>query len=289
VLQRLQCGKGGTVSTFFTGRRPVSCTVTLTKNDGTAFVSSQACTLDPVNTTLTAAANGSTGTAGTPTSQLQVASTTGMATRNRYLVGDEEVTIKQVIDGSNVLLWSPVMRDKPIGTPFVGLGVSAVIANVPGVTDTPLWDCFAIFTTDQGDDQTETLQVVQRVIPKRLISEIDIRNIDPKLAGSLSAELDLFMAFDIARDRMFIDLGDSQRADTFLGVDHFRNLCAHRFWLDREFEFGAEWKDQFDKIRAEYDRLKRQVMAETSELNADGTASAPTFAGAYPFIDLEVL
>jgi len=283
MIQRLACGKGGTVSTFFSGRRPASCTVTITKSDGTAIVTSQACTIDPVNTTVTIAATGGV------TYQVQVGSTTGMATRARYLVGDEEVTVKQVIDASNVLLWAPFMRDKPAGTPWLGLGVSAVIANVPGVTDTPLWDAFAIFTTDLGDDQTETLQVVQRLIPKRLISEIDIRNVDPKLAGSLSQELDIFFAFDVARERMFIDLGDSQRADTFLGVDHFRNLCAHRFWLDREFEFGPEWKDQFERIRTEYDRLKRQVMAETSGLNADGTASAPTFSGAYPFIDLEVL
>jgi len=283
MLQHLVCGKGGTLSTFFTGRRPTSCTVSLFKSDGTAIVTAQSCTVDSVNTTLTLAA-----TSGS-SFQLQVGSTAGMAIRNRYLVGDEEVTIKQVVDAANVLLWSPISRDKPSGAPFVGLGVSAVIANVPGVTDTPLWDCSAVFTPDVGEDQVEVVHVVQRVIPKRLISEVDIRNVDPKLAGSLSAELDIFVAFDLARERMFLDLGDSQRADTFLGTDHFRNLCAHRFWLDRQFEFGPEWGPQFEKIRAEYDRLRRQVMEETSTLNPDGTTGAPTFGGAYPFIDLEVL
>lgn len=277
MIQSLIVGVGGTVATYFCGRRPASCTVTITQSNGTAVVTGQACVIDPVNTTITVATL-------TGDYSLTVASATGVATGHRYLLGDEELTIKSIA-GLVVQLWAPLCRDHAAGTTFQGLGVSAAIAS-NAQTLAPWYDGQAVFTPDIGDPQGEVVDCTLRKIPDNLIGELDVRFVLPKLLQSVSQELDLVLAYRQARDNLLIDLGGKDRVNTFLGTDHLRRLCAHRFVLDRRLDFGAEWSPDFEKVQAEYDAQINKVLAQVPQVAADGTTTAPVLDGAMPMFDL---
>lgn len=279
MIQSLLVGQGGTVRTFFTGRRPASCTVSLVLDDGTLAIAAQPCMVDPVNTTISAAV--AAGDFDVP-----VTSNLFIVPRQRYLLGDEELTIKAV--SANVVeLWAPLVRDHAAGSAFQGLGITYVVD--PSVTTEVWWDGQAVFTPDVGDAQTEVVDCVRRALPDLLISEIDIRKIVPKMAGALSAELDVLTAFADARDNMLMDIGGRDRAETILGVDHFRRLCAYRFWLDRAAEFGDEWAAQMAKIQNEYDRLKALVITEAPQGADDGTATTGAGTGAIDLFNMDYM
>jgi hypothetical protein len=279
MIQAILAGSagGGRIATVFTGRRPGSCVVSLSLPDGTPVVSGQTCVVDPVSTTV--ATDALTGDF-----SLTLASGTNVATRKRYLVGDEELSIRSV-SGAVCQLWAPLTRDHLAGTAFLGLEVSAVIAPSLALA-LPFWDGQAEFTPDVGDSQIEIVDCVLRKLPDRLISEIDVRLVLPKLLNAVSAELDLNLSFDAARNNMLMDLGGRDRVHSFGGVDHFRRLCAHRFVLDRELDFGAEWAPDFEKVKLAYEQIRSQVTGQSPRQLADGTVTGPVWEANLPTLNL---
>lgn len=269
MIQEVLVGRGDTISTFFVGTRPTSCTVTILDSEANALVTAASCTVDVVNTTLAAPA-----LAGALT--LTLTSGAGVTTRRRYLVGDEEVTLKSV-SGVTANLWAPLNRDQPNGSPFQGLRVSYAVS--PVIATSELFDLQAVFTPSTGDEQTEIVNFVIRKIPENLISEVDLRKLVPKSVMALSGETDMHQALRDARDELIIDLGGRERTSRILGVDHLRRLASIRFWLDRRWEFGDAWAGQMDAWQKEYEQSLAQTLAEVPEGNAAGGADAPAGAG----------
>lgn len=265
-MQALIKDRGGTVETYFLGRQPASCTVSVFDSEGSLKVDEATCLRDSVSTSLSSSAvEGDR--------SLSLASSSGIIPGWRYLLGDEAVTVKS-ITGATVTLWAPLARDHASGTTFKGL---RVWCDVPSdKANAYWWDGYAVFTPDSGEPQTESVDCVRRMIPYALIDEVDIRDVIPKASLALSVELDLPRAFRQARDRFLVDIGGRNRAHTMLGVDHFRRPCALMFWLMRAFEFGAEYAEQFDRLQARYDELKKEIIAQTPvDTDQDGTTSGP--------------
>lgn len=257
------------MSTFFVGRRPSSCTMSIVGTENVEIVSDAVCTVDPVNTTLSVAA-----LAGDET--LTLTSAVGVTTKRRYLVGDEEVTLRS-ISGSVASLWAPVERGHAVATPFQGLRVSYAVSG--GVAAAESFDLQAVFTPDTGDEQVEVLNFVTRKIPDDLISEVDLRKLVPKSVQSISQETDMHAALRDARDELIIDLGGRQRASRLLGTDVMRRLAALRFWLDRRLEFGDAYRDTMSDLAREYAESIAQVRAGSPIGTPSGGADSPSGEG----------
>lgn len=276
MIQAILVGVGGPVETAFVGYRPNSCTLTIFESDGTPVIPGSVCTVDPVNTTISVAA-----LAGDTT--VTITSATSVTTRRRYLLGDEEVTVRSVL-GLVATLCAPLERAHVIATPFQGLRVSFQVTA--GTASTEMLDLRAVFVPDTGVPQAEACEFAMNVVPSQLISEIDIRKVIPKDRLALATELDLATALADARDNLVIDMGGSQRAHARLGVDHLRRLCAHRFWLDRELEFGTDWGVPMARIQQKYDRMLHMIASQAPVVSAGGTAIAGPKDAAFPDFDL---
>lgn len=281
MLQSVIKGRGGTIETYFLAGRPTSCTVSVYDGSGSAKVSAASGTVDTVNTTITEPADALDTT-------LTVASATGIVAGRRYLLGAnpgaEAVGVKDIV-GSVVTLWAPLVYGHADNETFVGLRVSYAVDSTAAAG--LWWDGYAVFTPLTGDENTETVDCVRRKIPESLIDHSDIRLIIPKEQHALSAELDLGLAFRAARDNMLIDLGGKNRAQTILGVDHFRRPCAIRFWLDRRTEFGEEWAPQMLVLEKEYERLIEQIISQAPvDADQDGATNGPEDRG-WTVIQLE--
>ncbi len=270
MAQAVIIGVGGTIESTFVGRRPASCTVTIRDNDGDSVVTG-AGTVDTVNTTITAAAaEGDT--------TLTVASAAGIATRRRYLLGDEELTVKSV--ASLVLtLNAPLERNHASGTALQGLRVTFAVTSLVAAAE--MLNGRATFVPDSGDPQSELVEFLVNKVPENLISEVDIRKVVPKNRMALSDELDLPQALRDARDNMVLDMGGRHNAHTRLGVEHLRRIAAYRFWLDRATEFGGDWQPEMVEMRAEYQRLLGLADAQTPSVAADGVVTSGPGEGAF--------
>ncbi len=281
MLQSVIKGRGGTIETYFLGGQPVSCTVSLYDGNGSAKVSAAAGVVDTVSTTISAAADAGD-------TEITVVSATGLVAGRRYLLGvspgAEVVGVKDIV-GLVVTLWAPLVYGHASAETLKGLRVSCAVDATAAAS--VWWDGYAVFTPLTGDENTETVDCVRRKIPEALIDETDIRMIIPKDQAALSAELDRGLAYRAARDNMLMDLGGKNRAQTILGVDHFRRPCAIRFWLDRRTEFGEEWAPQMKVLEGEYERLLEQIVSQAPvDADQDGATNGPEDRG-FTVIQLE--
>jgi len=271
-------GRGGTIDTHFLGHRPTTCTVTIYDANATALVTAGSCTVDPVNTTLSAPSL-------IGDLSVVVASATGIVAGRRYLLDGEEVTIKSV-SGTTVSIWAPLFFPHASASAFQGLRVSYAVA--PNLVSAVAMDCQAVFTPDTGDEQAEAIHFVLRLIPVNLISLIDVRDILPKAIMALSSDLDVPRALRMARENTMLLLGSKNRAESHLGVDYFRMVAARQFWIDREFEFGGQFRDDIARLRDERDHLKAMIVAQSPVVNGDNTTTAGPGIVSFPDVALEL-
>jgi hypothetical protein len=271
VLQAITKGLGGAIETSFPSP-PGATTVSLYNAGGTARVDAQACTVDSVATTLSAAAAAEDDT-------LSVVSASGIAVNRRYLVGGsseaaEVITVKS-ISGTTITPWAPLMFAHASGVSFVGLRVTYSVSS--SAADTYWFDGYAVFSPTTGEPQVETVECVRRKIVDNLIDMSDVRGVMPKAPKALSEELDIPAALRAARDELLLDIGGKNRVYTMLGTDQFRRPAAIKFWLMRRFEFGEEeWGQAFDALEREYDRLKERIISQTViDADQDGATNGP--------------
>lgn len=278
AIQTLIKAVGGTVETQFLDRYVTSCTVGVYTAEGSAKVAAgTTATVDTVNTTLS-------GAAAARATSVTVTSATGIATNRRYRIGTtgtaeapEVITVKSV-SGTTVTLWAPLLVAHASGAAFAGTRVSyAVTSTAADVTWVNGW---ATFTPTSGDPVTEAVECYLTKIPEFLCDESDLRQVFPKLSRNIDAELDLPAALRLARDEVLLDLGGKNRAQTFLGANEFRRQAALKFWLLQRYAFGDEWTQQMDKVEAEYEKRKTELIATMPiDADQDGTTSGQNDTG----------
>lgn len=277
-FQVLTKGVGGTVETQFLDRQPASCLVSVYTGEGSAKVSAQAATVDPINTTL----NGAVAARATT---LVLTSGTGVTVNRRYRIGtptgddenDEIITVKS-ISTNTVTTWAPLTLAHTTGDVFQGCRVSYAVTSTQA--DAVWTNGWATFTPNTGDTQTEAVECYLTKIPEFLCDETDLRLVFPKLGKNLDAELDLPRALREARDETLLDLGGKNRAHTFLGAAEFRRQAALKFWLLRRYSFGDEWTAQFTVMEAEYEKRKTELIATMPiDADQDGTTSGRNDTG----------
>lgn len=279
MIQALLVGVGGELETHFIGRVPASCNVDVIDIDGTTkLVDNGVCVLDSatVNTTSTSAV-------AEDVTVVPVASAAGITTRRRYLFGDEEVTVKSVT-GLNVTLCAPLERPHASGSTFVGMRVSFMVGA--GVASAEKLNLRAVFKPNSGEYQAEAVEFAANVIPRLLISEVDIRKEFPKDKMSLSAELDLPAALADARDEMVLRLGGRHRAHVLLGIDHLRVGCRKQFWLSRRGDLGDAHRADMDQLERGYESWICMVDAQAPRVAGDGTVAAAPGKLAFPQMNL---
>lgn len=283
MIQQLMRNATGYVETYFLDRHVASCTVTIYNGDGGAVVSDAACEVDETDTALTAAAaEGAT--------ELAFTSDTDMVVGRRYLLGGtgetpESFTVRELTSTTATLV-APLVYDHAIGASVQGLRVW--YDSTAGDVGSLFWDGYAVFQPVDGSrEQTESVDCARRPIPRMLIDETDVRRVFPKDTNALSAEFDYRDGLLEARDQFLLDLGGKNRANTILGVDHFRRPCALKFWLMRRFEFGEEWQPILDKMQEEYERLIQKIISTAPvDSDQDGATNGPDDRG-FTVISLE--
>lgn len=271
-IQTLIKAVGGTIETQFLDRTLTSCTVGVYTAEGAAKVAAgTAATVDTVATTLS-------GAAAARATSVTVTSASGIVTNRRYRIGTtgtaeapEVVTVKSV-SGTTVTLWAPLVVAHASGAAFAGTRVSYAVTSTQA--DNTWINGWATFTPTSGDPVTEAVECYLTKIPEFLCDESDLRLVFPKLSKNIDAELDLPAALREARDATLLDLGGKNRAQTFLGANEFRRQAALKFWLLRRYAFGDEWTDQMDRLKAEYDERKTELIATMPiDADQDGTTS----------------
>lgn len=283
-MQAVIKGRGGTIEAHFLGARPTSCTVSVYTDTGAAKVDGATATVSTVNTTISAgAARGAT--------SVTLASASGVVAGRRYLLGTlnsteaaEAVTVKSV-SGSAATLWAPLMLAHSSGVSFSGTRVSYAVSA--SAADAYWFDGYSVWTPDAGDEVTETVDCVRRLIPVDLISEVDVRAVFPKAPKILDAELDMCLALREARDEYLRIFGGKNRAFTALGSDNFRRPTALTFWLLRRHSMGDEWAETMDRMEQERDVITTKMQSQTPfDNDQDGTTSSQDDGG-FTVITLE--
>ncbi len=277
AFQTLVKGIGGTVETQFLDRQPASCMVSVYSSTGALKVSSAAAVVDTVNTTLSGAAAARART-------VDVTSATSIVVGRRYRLGgpngteaDEVVTVKS-LTASTCTLWAPLGVAHVSGATFRGTRVSYAVTSTQA--DAVWTNGWATFTPPAGDTLTEAVECYLTKIPDFLCDESDLRLVFPKLGLNLDAETDMVAALREARDETLLDLGGKNRAHAFLGFAELRRQCALKFWLLRRYSFGDEWSAQMDKLEAEYDKRKTEIIANLPiDADQDGITSGGNDVG----------
>jgi hypothetical protein len=274
AIQVIAKSAGGTIETYFLDRQVTSCTVTVyTGQGGTKGTIGAACTVDPLNTTLSGAAI-------IGDKLIELASAASCFVGRRYLVGSgpgttsiaETVTVRSLA-ASTATLWAPLLSDHAIGTAVKGTRVWYTVSSA--AADATWTGGYADFNPNDGSDvQTESVECYLRSIPKAGCDESDLRLVWPSAGKALDAELDLPAAIKQARDRFLYDLGGEARANNFIGTDVFRDCVAMKFWLLRRFSFGPEWATQMDTLQSQYDILIRHIKTQNpADNDQDGTTT----------------
>jgi len=273
AIQVVIKGRGGTIETEFLDRQVASCAVTLYTSQGVAKVTAAACTIDPMNTTLSAgAAVGDT--------TLSLANAVSCFVGRRYRVGSgvgtasiaETVTV-QSLSSSTATLVAPLLAAHAMGTTVKGVRASYAVAGA--VCDQTWIQGFADFDPQDGSDiQTEHVECYLRKIPEQGCDESDLRQVFPQADKALDAELDLPAALKEARDMFLLDLGGKNRAHVFIGTDIMRRAVARKFWLLRRFAFGSDWAPQMKVLEDEYETLKMDLQQQLpADNDQDGRTS----------------
>lgn len=278
AIQVITKNGGGVIETYFLDRQVTSCAVTLYTNIGSAKVSAATCTIDTLNTTLSAATE-----AGDTT--IDLASATSCVVGRRYLVGTvggtytpETITVRSLA-ASTATLCAPLLADHQIGATVKG--VRAWYTVSAAACDNVWVNGFADFNPADGSDiQTEHVECFLRKIPEQGCDETDIRMVFPPAAKALDTEFDVRAGIKQARDRFLYDLGGKNRAHAFIGTDIFRQCVAIKFWLLRAFAMGDEWADQIKRLQAEYDHLITDIQTQNpADNDQDGTTSGQDDGG----------
>lgn len=270
---------GGVIETYFLDRQVASCTVTLYTGQGGAKLTAQACTVDPLTTTLAApAAVGDT--------SIPLANAVSCFVGRRYLVGSgsgttsiaETVTVRS-LSASTAVLWAPLLNAHAMGTAVKGTRVWYTVSAA--ACDTTWIGGYADFTPNDGsDNQTESVECYLRPIPKQGCDESDLRLVWPSADKALDTELDLPAAIRQARDRFLYDLGGKNRANVFVGTDIFRDCVAMKFWLLRKMAFGDAWTGQMKDLQDQYDLLIRDIQTQNpADNDQDGTTTGQDDGG----------
>lgn len=283
MIQQIRRNATGQVETYFLDRHVASCTVTIYTDNGNAIVSDAACEVDETDSTLS-------GAAAAGDDDIDITDAGDMVVGRRYLLGgigetSEAFTVRELTSVSAVLV-APLVYGHAAGSPVQGLRVwyDTTAGDAPSL----FWDGYAVFQPVDGSrEQTESVDCARRPIPRMLIDETDVRKVFPKDTNALSAEFDYRDGLLEARDQFLIDLGGKNRANTILGVDHFRRPCALKFWLMRRYEFGDEFQPTFDEMQKEYDRLIEKLIATAPvDADQDGATNGPNDRG-FTVITLE--
>lgn len=263
-IQAIVKGVGGTVDTYFLTGPPSSCTVTLYSDAGSAKVSAAAATVDSVSTTTVA-------TVAAKASSVVLTSAAGVVEGRRYLLGaiastepSEVVTVRS-LSASTASLVAPTMFAHTAATQFRGIRVSYAVSSTQA--DALWWGGHADFIPAAGDPISEVVDCVKHKIPDALCDESDLREVFPKLAKMVDAELDISRSLRVARDEFLVDFGGKFRVHSALGAGEYRRACAMRWWLNRRYGLGADWKEDMDVLYEDYKtriaHLQSQVPFDT--------------------------
>ena len=257
MIQTVIKGRGGTIETYFVDRQVTSCTVSVYTGDGAAKVTDAACTVDSVNTIITAAAS-----AGDVA--LTLSTVANVAANRRYLLSGatpEVVTVKAIDQATKIVsLVAPLLHDVENSSAIQGTRVTYAVSS--SQADVLWWDGYADFTPNSGDIQSEVVDCVLRKIPDNLIDETDVRSVLPKAAQILDAELDMPNALREARDEFVRQFGGKNRAYCCLGADHFRQPVAIMFWLQRRYALGEEWAPMMERMEQDLAVLIQKIQVQ---------------------------
>jgi len=277
-LQVLIKGRGGTIESQFLDRQPTSCTVSLYTSQGGAKVSAATCTVDPVNTTLSIAAEAGD-------DFVVLTSAASCVVGRRYRIGSstsagtpETVTVRD-LSSSTATLTAPLMRDHALGATFAGTRVSYAVTST--VADVVWVNGYADFEPGDGSDiQSEWVECYLRKIPEQGCDETDLRLVFPAAPTMLEAELDVPAGIKQARDRFLLDLGGKNRPMCLIGTDVFRQAVAIKFWLLRRYGMGDEWKQVMDDLKSEYEKLIQDIQEQVpADNDQDGITSGANDGG----------
>lgn len=258
-------------------RRPSAAgTYTVSTAQGVELQASTAATLDPVDTTLGAAA-------AVGALELTLTSTSDVATGRRYLLGGPEaeggevVTVRGV-SGSTVVLAARTTRAWASGASFEGTRVTVSIPSITG----PQRNCRVEYFPPDGDAEPSTVipfDVVRYMVTTGLTTA-DLRVIDPLIAKRIPQGTWMPDVMSRAWDMLCGDVATQCDPGAVVGAVDL--AAAHgyltRFLLAEMAGDDDAAKDARDRYIARYRaELERALATLSRDTNQDGAATNRPF------------